>query len=429
MTGLLTRLKTVLPKGQFARNVTVLAGGTAFGQGLVVLASPLLTRLYLPEDFGVLAVYSAILGIIAVVASLRYELAIPLPEDDGAAANLLGLSLTIVIGASVLSALGVLVWGEILVTWLNAAALAPYLWLLPIGVLLTGSYQVLNYWAVREKAFSSIARTKLSQGMGSVFTQVGLGLLGLGPVGLITGQVVGQTAGSTTLATIAWRRSQSALKQLSLSGMAKVAKRYHKFPMFSSLSGFANVLSLQAAVLLLSSFYDPVVTGLYALSHRVLQLPMGIVGSAVSQVFYREAVKAARAGDLPRLVKSTYKNLALIAAVPFTLMLVLAPDLFGLVFGEDWREAGSYTRVLLPWLFLMFLNSPITALIAIFERQQIYLLYDALLLASRIGALYLSAVYVGDPLASLAWYGMVGLAFNLGLFFYLLNLSRRTYVA
>jgi O-antigen/teichoic acid export membrane protein len=428
MSSLTGRLKDLIPKGQVTRSVTLLVGGATLGQGIVILISPLLTRLYAPEHFGILAVYAALLSVVVVVASLRYEVAIPLPEEQSDAANLLALSLGLVLIISLLATLGIFLAGHVLITALNATALAPYLWFLPAGTALAGTYQALNYWAVRTRAFPSIACTKVSQGLGTAFTQVALGLLNLGPIGLIGGHIVGQAAGSITLATLAWRDNRNVLQQVNIPGMCRMAVRYRKFPVFSSLSGFANVASLQVVVLLLSSFYDPVVLGLYALGQRIIQIPMGIVTSAVAQVFYREAVEAHQEGTLYDLVRSTYLKLALVAVGPFLIMLFSAPTLFAIIFGERWREAGEYTRLLLPWLFLMFLNSPITSLIAVLEKQQAYLLYDILLMASRAAALYLSAVYIGDPYTSILWYGIVGFVFNFGLLFYLLHLGRATHV-
>ena len=187
-------VRVTLPRGRLARSVAVLAGGTALGQAITVLASPILTRLYAPEDFGVLAVYSSILGILSVIASWRYELAIPLPEQDEDAVNLVALSLGIVVLMSMVVGLGAWLLGEHVVQWLNAPGLQPYLWLLPVGTLLVGSYQIFNYWAVRKQAFGAIARTKLYQGLGAALTQVASGFLKSGPLGLIVGQIVGQSA-------------------------------------------------------------------------------------------------------------------------------------------------------------------------------------------------------------------------------------------
>jgi O-antigen/teichoic acid export membrane protein len=80
------RLLRILPKSRFARSVAVVTAGSALGQGLVVASAPLLTRLYTPADFGVLAVYGSIVSLVAVVAALRYEFAIALPGHDKAVA-------------------------------------------------------------------------------------------------------------------------------------------------------------------------------------------------------------------------------------------------------------------------------------------------------------------------------------------------------
>ncbi len=149
MNAALARLKSLLPKSSFARNVAVIAGGTAAGQSIVVLASPIITRLYTPEEFGVLAVYTSFLGILSVLASLRYELAIPLPEKDRDAASLLVLSLGIVVFMSLFIGVGIWILGDYIIHWFNTPALHAYLWLLPLGVLMTGVYQVffrLYYW-------------------------------------------------------------------------------------------------------------------------------------------------------------------------------------------------------------------------------------------------------------------------------------------
>ena len=139
------QLRRLLPKNAFARGVSVLVGGTAGAQVLLVLAAPLLTRLYSPEDFGLLAVYASLLALIGVISSLRYELAIPLPEDDGEAANVAVLCLILVVISTILTGVLVLLMGSVIAAALGVPTLAGYLWLLPVGVLLTGFYSLFNY--------------------------------------------------------------------------------------------------------------------------------------------------------------------------------------------------------------------------------------------------------------------------------------------
>jgi O-antigen/teichoic acid export membrane protein len=159
----------------FARHAMTLAAGTAFAQLLLVLAVPVLTRLYTPADYGALAVYSSTLTVLLVAASLRYETAIPLPDDEQVAGALLGLSVMLLVVLSMFVALLVWLAGDAFVAAVKAPALRPYLWLLPLGFFGAGMYQVLSYWAIRKREFGRIARTKLTQGIGQVVTQVGLG--------------------------------------------------------------------------------------------------------------------------------------------------------------------------------------------------------------------------------------------------------------
>ncbi|MEM2568006.1 MAG: oligosaccharide flippase family protein [Candidatus Bathyarchaeia archaeon] len=246
---------TPLVCGSFARNVAVLAGGTALGQAISVLASPILTRLYTPDDFGVLAVYSSILGILSVVASWRYELAIPLPDKDEDAVNLVALSLGIVVLMSFLVALGVWLLRNQIVRWVNVPALQRYLWLLPVGVLLVGAYQVFNYWAIRKKAFGALAQTKLRQGIGATATQISLGLVRPSPLGLLLGQVVGQAGGLLMLLGNFWKHAKDLWKFVDAKESVKLLSRYVRFPIFASWVGVFNTLSVQVPILMLSSLF------------------------------------------------------------------------------------------------------------------------------------------------------------------------------
>lgn len=174
--NLLTRFKELVqrfvPRNSFARSVGLLVGGTAGAQVLTVLVSPVLTRLYTAEDFGVLAVYASVLSLILVVASLRYELAIPLPEDDLDAVNLTALGFFLVFLLTFFTACAVWLSGEYIIRMLNASQLKPYLWLLPLSVFFGGIYGLFRYWSVRIKTFGAVAKTSLQQALVSICIQL-----------------------------------------------------------------------------------------------------------------------------------------------------------------------------------------------------------------------------------------------------------------
>lgn len=412
------RATRVLPRGRFARSVAVLAGGTALGQAIVVLASPIVTRLYTPGDFGVLAVYSSILGILSVIASLRYELGISLPEKDEDAANLLALSLGTVVFTALLVVIGTWLLGAQIVHWANASALRPYLWLLPVGVVMVGTYNVLNYWAVRKQDFTRIARTKLNQGVGSVTTQIGLGLLKSGPLGLLISRIVGQAAGITTLAMLAYKKDKKALGAIRPSQMRYMAARYRRFPLFSSGAALLNALGLQIPVLLLSAFYGAQVAGQFALVQRVLGVPLTLIGTSVSQVYLSRAAIEARTDveGLQRLFYSVAKRLAALGFIPAIVLFATGPLLFALLFGDQWRQAGIYAQVMAAMFLGAFLTVPLSYTFIVVERQDLSVIWNGLRFLLSAGSIYLAYGMRWSAIHAIAVYSLGMLAGYLTLF-------------
>jgi O-antigen/teichoic acid export membrane protein len=91
------RLHRLLPQSRFWRRLTALAGATALGQGVMVLAMPLLTRIYIPEDFGAFVVFMMTVALLNFAMGLRYEAAIPLCDSDKDAATVSQLVIVIAI--------------------------------------------------------------------------------------------------------------------------------------------------------------------------------------------------------------------------------------------------------------------------------------------------------------------------------------------
>ena len=411
-------VRKLLPSKQFARGVSVLVGGTAGAQVLLVLAAPLLTRLYSPEDFGLLAVYASLLALIGVVSSLRYELAIPLPEDDGDAANVAVLCLILVVISTILTGVLVFLMGSAIAAALGVPTLAGYLWLLPVGVLLTGFYSVFKYWAVRTKRFTTIAGTKLRQAVATLAIQ--LAAFKLGGIALLFGQVAGQGVGSTTLGLPALK--SAGFKQVSWAGVKKAAGRYKRFPIFSTWAGFANTAGLQLPPLLFAALFNPAAAGLYTLANRVLTLPMNLVGGAIGQVFFANAAEAHRVGKLGPLVAQLHAKLAHIGLPPALLLMLLGPTLFAFVFGEQWHQAGEFAQWMAPWLYLVFVTSPLSSLFAVTEAQVQGLVWQLILLSVRVTAISIGAL-TNDLMITVILFCLASAICRLGLLFWLAHIA------
>lgn len=425
--ALLRRLSQRLSGSSFFKSVVVLASGTAVGQALIILASPVLSRLYAPEEFGAFAVFSALLFSLAQVASLRYEMAILLPAEEDRAAHLLVLSLAAATGVSAVVALAIPLAGDALVGWTNTPGLRPHLWLLPVSLWGLGTFQALNYWSVRRRAFAPLARANVVQNLVRVLAQVGLGWMGWGTIGLLLGDAAGRAAGSGLLAEATRRRDGGALGRIGSAGMLREAARYRRFPLIASGSGLLNQAGVQAPALLLAGLYGPQVAGWYALGQRVINLPLVMVGHSIAHVFSERASRLAQTDSrrsMERLLWKTAMVLALVGSVPFGLLAAFGPWLFARVFGAAWAETGRYAQVLALMSLCEFVVVPLSQTFAILERQTVQLGWDAGRLLSMVAVLVLAARGGLPPFQAVALFGGVMALAYLALFLLMLGATR-----
>lgn len=396
-------------KTSFAGDVLKLVSGTTFAQALAVLAAPVLTRLFAPEAFGVQTLFLSMVSIVTVIACLRYELAIMLPESDEEAANLVGASLLFVTVISLLAGLALWAGGASLAALLNMPQIEPYLWLIPPSIFLSGVFLALNYWNTRSKRFGRLSIARISSSSITTGTQLGAGFAGLAQAGsLIGAHVLGSLVSTAVLAGQIWRDDQGLFRSaLRWERMAEGIRRYRKFPIFSTWTAFLNNLSWQLPAFLLAAYFSPAVVGYYALGTRLLRLPMSLVGGAIAQVFFQRAAEAKNDGTLGLVVESVFRRLVMLGMFPLLLLALLGRDVFVVVFGEAWAEAGVYTQLLSLWMFLWFLSSPLSTLFSVLEMQEFGLKVNLVNFALRFGALWIGGA-AGDARLAVLLFGLSG---------------------
>jgi O-antigen/teichoic acid export membrane protein len=402
--------RRMLPQGELKQGVVTLVGAATIGQAIVVISAPVITRLYSPADVGSYAVATAVLSVLVVVTCLRYEWAIPLPESDIAAANVLVLCILVAIGTSLIAAVALWLGGSWLLALLGAPTVAQWAVLIAVGQLGAGIVLALTGWAIRTKRFTDIGINRLTQSATLVVVQVGLGVIRLGPVGMLLGSVAGNQAGFIRLARVAWRTHAPAFRAVTWAGIRYAARRYQRFPIFSSGSALMNTLGEQAPLLLLVGIYGAAVGGQFALAVRISALPVTLVAAAVSQVFVAETARLAREQptEMRVMFGRTTRVLALLAAGPFLLIAILAPILAGLIFGEAWRDAGLYVAILAPMFYLQLVTSPTGGTLDVLERQDLHLVREILRLVFVGGAAFISVAIHASPVLAVGIFGVAG---------------------
>jgi O-antigen/teichoic acid export membrane protein len=409
----LRSMGAALPGSQFSRGVATLVTGTAIAQLIVALTAPILTRLYDPSAVGVFAVASSMVSILIAVTCLRYEFAIPLPEADTAAANVLALSILTNLVMSVL--VGAVLWliGPWLLALFGASVLAPYVLLIALGQMGGGLMSAFTSWAVRTRSFSGIAATRVVQSVVVVVSQVAFGIIGLGAPGLLVGDVGGRLAGSLQLATAAWRGHTSALRGVSWAGITLAARRYRRFPIFSSGSALLNALGMEIPLLLLVALFGAHVGGEYAIAQRVVALPVTLLATAVGQVYVAEAARLARddPNALRGLFGTTTRRLGLLAIVPGVILALAAPLLAELVFGPAWAEVGIFVTILVPMYYLQLLTSPTGGTLDVLERQDLHLAREILRIVSLVAVVLVAAELHLSAVATIVVLSVTGCVF------------------
>ncbi len=405
LTHLAARLKL---SGSFIGPVVTLIGGVVAAQAVVFASRPFLTRMFTPDEFGVLTIFVTLVAVLATLVTGRYEDAGLLPKSDKDAAGLFILAL----GLSAVSAVVVALffpWRTGLASVFNTPELATSIILLPAGILTATWGKALEGWHARNNRFGLVSAGRIVQSCVVVCVQLVAGLLGASAFGLTGGVVVGFSALALVVGIPFLARDNVVLKaSLATDSLRALANRYRRFPFFSTPAAFLNLVASRIAVFLLAWFYGPGTVGLFGLAFGTLALPVGSVTDAIGQVFGVRAPAAHLKSSLGPLTELVFARLIAVSVFPMAVVAVAGPDLFALVFGEPWREAGVYARILSPWLCAMTIAVPLTRLFDVTEKQRSDLAFSLFLLTAQIVAILIVGGS-GKPRTAIAAVSIAGL--------------------
>ena len=404
------------------RDITTLAAGTAAAQIIALLASPVLTRLYAPGDFGVFAVYTSTIGIVGSLASLSYHQAIPVPESDLEAANVFGLSLALIFATTCATVLAVLtVTSNSELPW-AMSSVAPYVWLIPVGVFGLAVYEAINQWAVRRRAFLTVAGASATKGLAQTGTHLALGAAAAGPIGLMAGQLFGQWAGIVSLLRGTFIGSIGSWSGISLQGVTRAARRYLSFLRFNAPAILFNVAGRNTPPIILYFFFGLSIAGLFSLAERVIMLPVTLLAKNASQVFVASAAGFHREGRLAEEAERVFQRMLALGTAPSMILGIAAPSLFAVAFGAEWEQAGVFVQWLSAWLLFLFVSFALTPVVFVLERQKSSMVFQGAMAAARVLSLVAGGLY-GNIILAVSLFGLVSAGLWGGYLVWLLVIS------
>jgi O-antigen/teichoic acid export membrane protein len=399
--------------GRFSGEVLALGTGAAVAHVVAFGCAPIVSRLYAPEAFGAAAMFSAVVLVIGVAATLRYESALMLPARDDEAANLLVVSCAAVAVFSVLLAVAVGLAGEWPARAMNADAIADYFWLLPVGVATWAMSLPLRAWASRHRRYRSLAVLNAVETSTSSGLRIAAGAAGHATAAaLIVSLLVARAVQPVALAArMASGDLRFIVSNVSLRGMAAAARRYARFPLIDSWSSVLGQLAGQLPFVLLGASLGTAVAGQFSRAVLIGQAPFLLAGNSIRQVFFQRAAAAHAAGEpLAEIVAGVLRRLIWMSLLPMALLALIGPELLTVVLGGQWGQAGTFAALLAAWLFFQGVALPLSGLFGVLGKLAANLAFSAALVGGQVAGLAVGGWVLGDSHAAVALLATAGLA-------------------
>lgn len=384
---MIARIRRLI-KSSLGREVLSLSGGTAGGQLILFAVSPILSRVFVPESFGIYGVFISTIGVIGSFACLRFELAIPVPTSRRTAKYLLSAALLSAVVFALITGMSVFLIESVLKRPITGETEVPHLAVvLPAGVFSMGLYRSLSKWAVRSQAYKKLGSAKLLKAVYTAVGQLLAGLIGVQRLGLIIGHIIGQAGAAIKLFAGAKQALLRKVERFNTVRLAATIRRYSDFPLITGPSALANSSGLELPIILIGSFIGSNVVGWLVMAQRVLSAPVQVVTISLAEVHLGHGSEMARRNPkrLRRIMREWVLKAGGVSIVAGFAVAGFLPAAFAVVFGPDWREAGVYATLLLPMIVGQVIAHPFTYTFAMTERQRIGLAWSIGRLVMTVG--------------------------------------------
>lgn len=414
----------------FLKNVIILTSGTAGAQVIAMLLSPIITRLYGPEAYGLMGTFSAFITIVLPVAALSYPMAIVLPKTDTEAKGLVKLSLYTTITITLVVTMVFFLFNDFIFEFFNIEKLTSFIYLIPVVIFFSGVSQIIEQWLIRKKKFAVSAKATFIQSLIVNGGKAGIGFFyPFGSVLIILTAlksvinaylklIIGKYNIKKVLSSII--REKVSIKQVS--------RKYKDFPMYRAPEALLSTISGNLPIMLLTVFFGPASAGFYSIGRTVLNTPTLLISKSLGDVFYPRISEAANNNEnLSNLIIKATLILTLVGILPYGIIILFGPWIFELVFGEEWIVAGEYARWISLWAYFSFINRPSVRSLPVLSAQRFHLIYSIITLIVRISAMALGFYIFNSDIVAVALFGISGAVLNIGLVLITIFISKDYY--
>ncbi len=406
-------------RNSYIKQIATLMSGTLIAQIVMLIFIPVITHIYTPIEFGTYSLFLSLVNIIGLVSSFKYDQAIMLPKNEDNAKSIVILCLIIVMSVTFFSSLIVIFFYDLIVAYFNGKS--DIVVFIPVGILLVGMMQFINAYTSRNQEYKELAKMRVLNACTITGFQTGSKYF-FKFDGLVYGKLIADFLTVAMLIKLHKNRlkiflaKKSRIKRRILINL----KRYSHFPKYQSFTVFLNALSQSAPILLLTLLYSAEIAGYYALTVRVLQAPIGLVGGATREVYYQKAARLHAAGEnILNLYLKTSFSLFKLFILPFFVFLFFGKDIFIFIFGNNWELSGVFSQILIVWFLFSFVNSPSVMTYSILKLQKIQMYIEIVSIILRILSIYIGFLIFQSFFVSIELFIFSSVLINVFIIFYI----------
>lgn len=382
---------TRILKEDFFRSVGLLVSGTAIGQVISLIALPILTRLYTPEEFSQLSLFLAFVGIISTVSCLRFEVAIPLSKSCEEKNNLSILAILSLLCFCLL----LMLFSFLASSYIDDSRInIDFVLLAIVAIFSLGLFNVLDFLVVRDKNFKLSSKTKIMQSVAQNGSQCFFGIVNFSN-GLLSGYVCYVMFGVLCYRRYVWAIVKM-FSTVNFTSLMKTATNYSNYPKFSTFQALFNISAIQVPIMIIAIYGISPDAGYLMLAMRVMQAPLSLVATSVSQVYMAHAEEQNKNNNLYSYTVDVIKKLIKFGMLPLVLLGFSAPYVFPIAFGPDWKQAGIYTLYLTPWFCLQLVSSPISYAMDILYKQKVGMFFQLFGSIMRVLSVIIPLLYMKE---------------------------------
>ncbi len=406
--GILQRVRSIMKKGSFMQNVSLSIFGNGSSFIISFLLTPIITRIYEPEAYGVFTLINSITTNLSMIVHLNYAHAFILPKSESRFLTLVQLTLIVIILNCILLTLIYWLFGNQILAFFDDQTLKiGFLLIIPF-VFLSCLGRAWSSWNVRKKKFRQDAVAKFVSALFAKGFTLTYGIhFGGYYLGLLIGEMIYKMATILSLSTKEIRSTFFKLfRKINVKDLKDVAIEYKAYPMYTLPANWLDSITSLMPIYTYTYFFGGQDVGYFAMANSLLNYPMQMLGNAFATVFLQKAAEVKNTDQglkkLRNITVELYGKIVLVGVIPFAIIFAFGDIIFVFVLGNNWASAGNYASAMSIFYVFALCAIPISVLYRILNKERIFMFAKIINLIVTMGVLALG-YWVDDPI-KLIWY-------------------------